>query len=375
MRYFYSLVGTMCVLICQPLWAAAIVELTPLQAHTAQLATTVISERTERPVMYLDGVIEADPRQVFQVSAPVDGRLIALHAVEQQSVRKGEVLARLQVPGLGQTYASYLDTLARYRLAQAERERLGILWRDGIVPENRWRRAEAEYQSLVALLESQRQQLLLAGLSPTEINALDEPSLTPRRALSTEFTLVSPSDGIVLHSAVQHGQTLQSGTEAFRIANLTRVWAAVRLPVGDLPRLEIGTTVRVETPARVGKPYLGRLESLSAEVDPQSQTVSGRVVIENPTGVLRPGMYVRATVNAAAQRGLMAPAAAVFQLGEQHYVFKQVGERRYEAVAVTLGVRTGTWVLVRGAVKAGDAVVSRGLAGLKAQWQLQDEGN
>lgn len=346
-------------------WGGAL-ELTPAQAATVKPATTAVQTRAVETKLEFSGALETDRHKTFRVSPFIEGVVVELNAVEHQRVRKGEVLARLRSAALGQTQADYIDAAARHHVAQADRDRLQALWKDGVIAESRWLQAEAEYKSAVAAYDQKRRQLSLTGLSDTQIAAVE--TGTGRLA---EFELASPASGVVLHSEIETGQNLAAGETAFQVVDLSTVWVEVRVPVASLPSIATGAEAGVEVAARPGVRYAGRLQTLAAEVDKDSQTVSGRIVVRNHDGALRPGMHAQVTLAATASRGLAVPASSVFRLGDRPHVFKRVGERRFEPVAVQLGAEAQGWITVSGALAAGDRVVSRGVAELKSHWQYQ----
>jgi cobalt-zinc-cadmium efflux system membrane fusion protein len=67
----------------------------------------------------------------------------------------------------------------------------------------------------------------------------------------------------------------------------------------------------------------------------------------------------------------MAPASAVFRVGDQAYLFKVLGNGRFEPVAVEIGIEADGWVPVRSGLAAGVEIVSGGVAELKSHWQYQ----
>ena len=103
----------------------------------------------------------------------------------------------------------------------------------------------------------------------------------------------------------------------------------------------------------------------------QSQTLTGRIVLANPEGLLRPGMYAEVSLSGVARQGLMVPAAAVFRVGDQNYVFKVLEDGRFEPVAVETGVEASGWVPIISGIAANAIVVSSGVAELKSHWQYQ----
>lgn len=342
------------------------VELTPQQANTIKLSTQQAELRETQLVQAFSGTLDTDRRKRFRVAPFVEGMVIELRAVEYQRVKKGDVLARLRSASLGQVQADYVDALARYRLANAERNRLQGLWKDGVIAESRWLQADAEFKSAAAALDQRRRQLMLAGLSNEQIERLES---HPDQL--AEFELTSPAEGVVLHSEVDTGQTLAAGESAFHVADLSTMWVDVRIPVASLAGIVPGTAATVTVSGRASQPYRGKLQALGAGVDQGTQTITGRVVVDNHDGALRPGLYAKVELQASSARQLMVPTSAVFRSGNQAYVFKATGERRYTPTPVMLSTEVQGWIGIQDGLTAGDEVVSSGVAELKSHWQYQ----
>lgn len=345
---------------------AAEVELTEEQLASARLTTTTVATREIEPRMNLTATLTADRRKSHRVTPVVEGMVTELLAVENEAVQRGQVLARLRSNGLGQAQADYLEALARFDLARAERTRIEGLWKDGIVAESRWLTVDSEFKRASATLDARRRLLSLAGLSDRQIEELAQ---EPDRL--AEFDLTSPIDGMVSGAEIESGQLVTAGQVAFHVDDLSSLWAVVQIPVASLSQIELGAEATIRTEARPGREYRGRLQSLAGEVNRQSQTLGGRIVVDNPDGELRPGMYATVTLAGIAYQGLMAPASAVFRVGEQTYLFKVLGPRRYAPVPIEIGVKADGWIAVRGGIEADAEIVSGGVAELKSHWQYQ----
>lgn len=357
---------TLFLLLIPMLASAAELELTQEQLASAQITTTTVASRELKPRLNLTAALTADRRKSHRVTPVMDGMVTELLAVENEAVQKGQVLARLRSNSLGQAQAGYLEALARFELARAERTRIEGLWKDGIVAESRWLTVDSEFKSARATLDARRRLLSLAGLSDRQIQALAK---KPDRL--AEFELTSPIDGMVTGVEIEAGQLISAGQAAFHVDDLSSLWAEVRIPVADLPQIKPGTGAVVRVQASPGQDYGGRLESLAGEVDRQSQTLGGRIVVDNPDGRLRPGMYAAVTLTGVASRGLMVPASAVFRIGEQAYLFKVLSPRRYAPVPVEIGAGADGWIAVRRGIEANVEIVSGGVAELKSHWQYQ----
>lgn len=346
---------------------AAEITLTEAQRANVKIATTTVSTRVSQAQLALTGALSADRRKRHRVTPVVSGIVDALRVVENETVRKGQVLARLRSHDLGQAQADYLEALARYDLARAERARIEGLWKDGIVAESRWLKVDSEYKGARATLDARRRLLSLTGLSDQQITALAR-----RPDQLAEFVLTSPIDGMVTRVEIESGQLLSAGQTAFHVADLSRLWAEVRIPVASLSQIKVGTQAQIQVAAAMpGRRYQGRLQSLGGEVEAQSQTLSGRIVVDNTDGQLRPGMYTRVTLGAVPVRGLMVPASAVFRVGDQAYVFQAMSARRFVPVKVDIGQAAKGWIPVRSGIAEGVRIVSGGVAELKSHWQYQ----
>lgn len=345
---------------------AAELQLTPVQMANVDLATAQVSTRESLVQLKLNAVLTADRRKTHRVAPMVDGLVTTLLVVAHEEVRKGQVLARLRSHSLGQAQAEYLEALARFDLAEAERTRINSLWQDGVVAESRWLKVDSEHKSARATLEARRRLLSLAGLSDRQIERL---ASQPHGLAVLELT--SPIDGLVMGVEIESGQLLSAGQTAFHVDDLSVLWAMVKIPVASLPQVAVGAAAEIRVQATPGQSYRGTLESLGGEVDMQSQTLTGRIVLANRDGRLRPGMYAEVSLSGVARQGLVVPVTAVFRVGDQNYVFKVLGSGRFEPVAIEAGIEAGGWVPIESGITADAAIVSSGVAELKSHWQYQ----
>ncbi len=348
-----------------PLMASAL-ELTPQQMANISLDTAVVSEREAVATLSVNGILRADQKRLFRVSPVVDGLVTELKVVAQRKVRKGDVLARLRSNTLGQAQTDYLEALVRNDVARADYLRVKGLSDEGVVATSRLLAVESEYKMADAMLDQRYRELTLAGMNKAQIKEL---ARNPDNIAG--YTLSSPVSGVLLEVSVENGQMLTAGQSAFRIADLSVVWAVVQIPVANIGNVALGSQASIRVAAYPQQRFTGQLESLSGEVDVSSQTLSGRVVIDNRHGRLRPGMYAQAALQSSARTGLMVPASALFRRGNASYVFIVRGARSFEPVKVISGKPVGGWVGIESGVRANDIVVSSGVAELKSHWQYQ----
>ena len=345
---------------------AAELQLTPTQLSNITLTTSLVTTRENNRQLQLNGVLTADQRRTYRVASIVGGIVSNIQVVAHQKVHKGQVLARLRSPSLGRAQAEYLEALALFELVESDRKRIEGLWREGVVAESRWRKVESGYKSAQAILEARRRLLSIAGLTAKQIQ-----QLPGQAGMLAEINLISPIAGTVTGVDIEAGQLLDIGQSAFHIDDLSVVWAMVKIPVANLSQVKPGVEAVIHVQANASQAYDGKLSSLGAEVDLQSQTVSGRIILQNPTGELRPGMYAEVSLDTVARQGLMAPASAVFRVGDQAYLFKALGQGRFVPQAIVTGLEAGGWVPIDSGIDSGVRIVTSGVAELKSHWQYQ----
>ncbi len=360
---------TICLLAlsCLPLMAGA-VELTPQQMDNIQLQSSVVEKHNTAERFQVSGMLRADQQRVHLVAPMVESVVTSLQVVENNSVKQGELLAYLHSNSLGMAQAEYLESLARFQLAEAELKRVKSLHKDGIVSQSRLLEAESQFQTAHVMRDQRYRALTLIGIDETQIGQL---SSHPNDL--ADLLLYSPATGVLLDVNVENGQLLQPGEAAFRIADLSVLWAEVRIPVSRLGSVAVNSQVNISVAAYPDQSFSGILQSLGGEVDSASQTVVGRVVIENPQQLLKPGMYVQAQLAGKQAQGVMAPRSAVFRRGDANYVFVVTGERTFTPVVVETGLGTSEFLQITKGLKAGDKVISEGVAELKGQWLYQGE--
>lgn len=113
-----------------------------------------------------------------------------------------------------------------------------------------------------------------------------------------------------------------------------------------------------------GSPYplKGRLEFSNASVDPTSGSVILRAVVPNPSGLLLPGMYVKAKINqGVVQNGILLPQQAVSHNPQGEAVVLVVaGDGTVSPRTIqTAGTQGDQWIVTDG-LENGDRVILEG---------------
>ena len=292
-------------------------------------------------VLRLSSNLEAE--RAVQVFAEAPRRVTELLVEEGHTVRKGQVLARLQ----DEEQKSALSK-AEIALKQSQRdfERSKELYAEGLVTEQAHNDlATTVEKNELALADARRQ------LSYTQVRAPIAGTITER--------LVNLGDQVTVNQAM------------FRIVDFDSIVARIYVPEKDMVQLHAGEPARLRADALGDQMFRGSIDRISPVVDPNTGTVKVTVATPRQDG-LRPGMYVEVQlVTATHAQALLLPKRAVVYDNDQMYVFRMKGKgaksRRVERLRVTPLLESAEYIEPEAALglRPGDRLVIAGQSGLK----------
>jgi RND family efflux transporter MFP subunit len=216
------------------------------------------------------------------------------------------------------------------------------------------REAEPQIQaSMRRLMAGALERLRNWDISERELEQLERGSAARRTV-----TLRSPVTGVVVEKPALTGMRFMPGEALYQISDLSRLWILAEVFEQDLGTVQPGQSVRVTVDAFPDKVFLGRVAFLYPTLAPETRTGKLRIELANPGGMLKPSMYATVEIASGAQHSRLAvPSSAVLDSGVRRIVFVQVGEGRFEAREVKLGLRADDYVEVLSGVQAGEPVV------------------
>ncbi|MCK5324552.1 MAG: efflux RND transporter periplasmic adaptor subunit [Woeseiaceae bacterium] len=167
--------------------------------------------------------------------------------------------------------------------------------------------------------------------------------------------ITAPISGLIVNRNIQVGQ-VTSEEALFVIANLSEVWVQLDVFGRDLGAIQSGQRTKVTL--LDGTDFMGTIDYVSPLVAHGSQSIRARVPLDNPTGVLRAGQFVQATVVVAETKVPVAVREEALQTFRNFdVVYARVGDT-YEVRMLGLGRRDGKFVEVLDGLQPGENYVS-----------------
>jgi membrane fusion protein, heavy metal efflux system len=317
---------------------------------------TVASSQIHKTVE-TSGAVDFDNDQATSVLAPFSGPVSKLLVSPGDHVKKGQPLAVVDSPDFAAAIGAYRKALTA---AQTLRK-VADMDKDLVQHQGVSQREEAQAQTDAASAEADREAALQALVS-LNVDPKTMAKLRKGRSVSrVEGIIRAPIAGTVAEKLITPGELLQAGTTpCFTVADLSRVWVMAQIFDSDLSSVSVGDTADVE--AGDGSHLSGKVDNISALVNPDTRSIVARVVVENPGNALRKQMYVRVAIKSHRQSsGMLVPASAVLRDDENlPFVYAVQRDGSFARQHVTLGNRAADQYDIAGGLKAGDRIVVDG---------------
>ena len=180
--------------------------------------------------------------------------------------------------------------------------------------------------------------------------------------------LTAPFAGVIGIPQVEIGQYVTPGQIYATLQDLSRMRVDFSVPEQQIAALALGGVVSVTSEVG-GYSASGRITGIEPRVDPNTRMISVRAEVDNPSGLLLPGQFLRVSVALPEETGVISvPQTAVSSslYGDTIYVIRDGGEaddpevKKVEQVFVKIGRRAEARIEVIEGLKAGDQIVTSG---------------
>lgn len=206
------------------------------------------------------------------------------------------------------------------------------------------------------LLETLRTRLRLLGM-PDDLIAKVETNRKPE----TRVTITAPINGIIESLEIKTGMSLASGQTLARITGIDSLWLDVAIPEAAASGLRAGDTAIFYAANANAKPITGKIESLLPSVNDATRTITARVVLPNPNGILKPGTSGHVVLSGnQMDTGLLVPTEAVIRTGKRSLVMVADVANHFRPVVVMLGQEIGDQTVIAQGLEEGQDVVTSG---------------
>jgi cobalt-zinc-cadmium efflux system membrane fusion protein len=300
--------------------------------------------------MNATGVVQPDISRAVPVISLASGRVVEIKARIGDTVKKGQVLLRVQSNDVSGAFQTYVKAQNDERLAHIQLDRSQTLYDHGATSKGALEQAQVAEADAKATLDAATEQLRLLGINK------DHPSGI--------VDVVAPISGVITDQQVTNSSGVQglSGPNPFTISDLSYVWIICDVYENDLDAVKVGEYADIRLNAFPNQVVRGRIDNILPVLDPTIRTAKVRMEVPN-SGSMRVGMFVTATFYGK-QPVIRAvvPATAILHLHDRDWVYASLGSGHFKRQEVVAGATLpGNMQEVVSGLKPEDQVVSNAL--------------
>ena len=347
-----------------------VVHLTEAELKEFDISVSRAQSGAMEQFVELPGEIVLNADRIAHVVPRVSGIARDVLVSEGEKIFKGDLMAVIESRELADSKATLLAATERETMAQVNFKREERLWEKKVTSEQEFLDARKALAEAKIERNSAEQKLHAIGYTETEITEwVKHPTPT-----YTRFEIRAPQTGTIIEKHMTLGENVNVETNVFTIADLSTVWVNINVYQKDLAHVQKGQTVSIDCGHGVTN-VSGTISWVGPQIDEVTRTAKARVVLNNPDGNLRPGLFVTARV--AVDRssvGIIVPKSALQTYENQTVLFIQT-DKGFEPKPVQVGKENGISVEILSGLTKGQFYVSRGGFTLNAQLSKGGFGN
>jgi cobalt-zinc-cadmium efflux system membrane fusion protein len=294
-------------------------------AHPEQFPLATVVAHESRSQLTVTGTVNPDISRSVPVISIASGRVVEVHARLGDTVKKGQLLLRVQSADMSAAFSDYRKAMADEKLARIQFERAKLLYDKGAISLNDFQTAEDVENKAQVDVENTTERLGVLG------GSIDRPAAI--------VDIRAPVSGVITDQQVTTaaGVAGLGSPNPFTISDLSFVWIVCDVYENDLATVHVGETAEIRLNAYPDKVFNGRISNVLPVLDPTLRTAKVRIEVSNP-GLMRVGMFVTATFHGQKKETHAAvPATAILHLHDRNWVYLPTGDKKFRRAEVTVG--------------------------------------
>lgn len=281
------------------------------------------------------GTVEGE--NAVDVSFQVNGNIEQVYAQEGQSVRKGQLLARLNTNSIESMHNAAKATLNQ---AQDAYNRLSVLYENNSLPEIKYIEAKTRLEQAQSNEQIARKNL-------------------------QDCNLYAPISGVISQRYQEAGANVAPGAPVYNLVTISAVKIKIAIPENEISAIRQGETCRIKISALDEAEFEGKIMEKGVSANPVSHTYDIKVQVNNPNSRIMPGMVCKAyLINPSGisdRKNIIVPLKAIqVDFSGKHFVWLKDEQNKAVYREISQGKLIGNGVVIEKGLKEGDNLIIDG---------------
>lgn len=276
------------------------------------------------------------PDEEVDLSFEASGKIIDINFTEGSSVKKGQLLAKVND---SQLQAQLARLEAQMPLAEDRVFRQNALLQRDAVSKEAYEQVKTELATLHADIENVK-----ASIAMTELRA--------------------PFDGVIGLRQVSTGAYASPTTVIAKLTKITPLKVEFAVPERYARQIRKGTNLTFKIEGKLEE-FKAQVYATESSIDPETHTLTVRAIYPNHNGLLLPGRYADVSLKQEEISDAIAiPSEAIVPEMGKNKVFVYRSGKAYP-VDVEIGIRTEAEIQIVKGLSAGDTILTSGTLQLR----------
>jgi cobalt-zinc-cadmium efflux system membrane fusion protein len=285
------------------------------------------TEHIASPQLKVTGTVNPDISRAVPVISLATGRIVEIDARLGDTVKKGQLLLKVQSADISGAFSDYQSAVADEKLARTQLERSKLLYDRGAIAQNDLQIAQnTEDKAKVAVVNT-AEKLRVLGHSTVD------------RPATGIVEIQAPISGVITDQQVTNAAGVNglASPNPFTISDLSYIWVLCDVYENDLADVRLGEKADVRLNAYPDEVFTGVISNIGPVLDPNIRTAKVRLQMRNP-GLMRPGMFVTATFHSRkSEKRAAVPATAILHLHDRDWVYVPIDNGKFRRTEVVGG--------------------------------------
>lgn len=350
--------------------------------RTEVVLTEILSVSPAQAAIVLTSTGYVKPDELSQVGAPIQGRIAEVFVKEGDTVKKGDLLARMESAQQKSAMATARAEAAAAR-ARAQNARASLREIEQQLIRERTLVAKGAVAKARVDDMQARADTLKEAVAVAESDAAAAQLKAQSYAVDLQYTEIrAPISGTITNKPLQVGEIVGLSLERtgiVEIANLSTLYVETDVPEGKLDRVKIGGPCEIRLDAYADRRFRGEAFEIRPQVNRAKATVPVKVrFVDDTKGVLPDMAATVSFLTEAIQQGsldqrskVVVPESAIVRKGNQQAIFV-VTDDVVRYVPVDLGERFANGFVLKRGPEVGTKIVDKPPKALKSGHKIKE---
>lgn len=295
------------------------------------------------------GQVSFDENNVVRIFPIVSGTVEEVKVSLGDYVKRGQQLTTILSTDISGFQRDYHVAKENLQVEEKNLSRAEQLYKSDMMSEKDYSEAKKEYSNSLSEFNEKKQILDLYGSSS------EKPDAT--------YRVIAPRPGYIVQRDINAGMQIRTDNNAaiFVISDLKTVWVLINVHESDMAGVHEGDKVEVTAVTYPDKIFSGIVNRMGTTLDPASRVVRLRCELDNTEGLLKPEMFITATITSQTKEKVLAVSEKATVLeNNRYYVMRQTGPRKFEKVQITIGKKFNNLCEVSEGLSEGEVIIENG---------------